>query len=299
MGRWIFLVGLLSVVICWVLDVFNHWGPGLNTINGYDPTPAVFLVPLGIILLSYAVGAPLARKGWISGLFLQRWVFLAGIAMYVAAYAAALLVHPQFNPTTGAGFLPSGFPSSVLLACVILLLSEVFVHETTPLPPPPILGPGGVPVEVPHPDVTAKPPPSATFARTRLRRLDGIVMVAAVVALAMVFVFWTGYGPAFYGPPSSEWTLEYVGCGPGANTHTLPYIEPTFPLWARVHMTWWATALAYVDVWGLGGPDYSAGGMSGWFSFVSNDRPLVLDVSPFGAAGCSNVSLYVYANYTV
>jgi hypothetical protein len=115
----------------------------------------------------------------------------------------------------------------------------------------------------------------------------------------MVFVFWTGYEPGFYGPPSSEWTLEYVGCGPGANTHTVPYIEPTFPLWARVHMAWWANASALVAAWGPGGPDYFAGGTSGSFSFVSNDRPFALDVSPFGAAGCSNVTLYVYANYTV
>lgn len=299
LARWSFYIGLLTCVVCGGLGWVNHWDTGQNTISGYDPVPALYLLPLAIILFSYAVGGPLARRGRVSGVVVERWLFLVGIGGFVATYAAALLVGTQFNPTTGVSYDTSALTGPLTFVFVALVLSALFGREPAVPEPTPKPGPGGVAMIAPQQVAARAPVLVPAIGRVAARRLDHLVLAAAIVSLAVIFAFWTGFSPAVYGPPSAHWTLADIVCGPGANNRTVPYVEPTFPLWATVRFAWSANMPVLVMTWGPGGPFYNGLGTSGNFSFISNAQSFALGAVPNGVGPCTNMTVQITASYSV
>lgn len=297
-GRWWFYLGLVAFIVVWGIAQFEGWLDEFNTVNGYDPTPLLFLVPLGIVLFSYAVGGPLARRQWVRGELVERWFFLVGVGSYVGGYAVDVLVGWQFDARTGVGSY--WYPNILILSVIILGIGAAFGHEPASVVPSPTLGPGGVPLEPVR--VVPPPPPvlGTSLTGSAPRRFDRLVVALAVVALALLFVLWTGYEPAVYGTNSAQWTLEYRVCGPGGNSSSLPFFEHRFPLWAQVHVGWSANENGLVYTYGpVPEPLYSGLGVSGNLSFISNSQPVVFVAEPTPTPSCGNFTVQFDATVTV
>lgn len=136
------------------------------------------------------------------------------------------------------------------------------------------------------------------LARGKRRRAESGLLVATPVAVAIVFLLWTGIVPGLYPSSPVQWTMETPTCTYAGEV--LPTVEHSFPIWSTVHIRWTATADIVFWVWGNQFVGINQIGTSGNASFVSDAQTLVFEPSALPLSElCQSISVTISASYTV
>jgi hypothetical protein len=126
-------------------------------------------------------------------------------------------------------------------------------------------------------------------------RLDAVVVTLGTLALLLLMALWTAMVPVLYVPNPEAWSLAVPGCQPAGSV--VPHVEYTFPLWAKVWVSW--TASTPIVLFGYG-PHFQLNqqGESGSTNFVSDATPIVLQPSVISTnQSCQSVLVQIHAGF--
>jgi len=137
--------------------------------------------------------------------------------------------------------------------------------------------------------------------RRRRRPLDTALLVACPVAVALLFLLWTGVIPGDYVSSPTQWTTQVPTCT--VIGERLPVVVHVFPLWATVHVRWTASGSVLYSAWGPYQLDvFDQEGTSGNASFVSEALPIAFSLTPLlppPPGTCVPVNVTTTWSYTI
>jgi hypothetical protein len=287
--RWTFWAGVVAFVGAFGVSTTWSWArAGLP-----DPSPAVYLVPFALIVLSFAWGGIRAQRTPLATIPVERWTYVLTIVTFVLGYVLEIL-----GPlTTPPGANSVQYPGFFLVPLLLLLLSYgIGYRETTGPEPAPVGGPSNDGAD-PDGPVRAGAENGARPIR-RYRTFDRSLVVLAPLAMVGVMLLWTGLVPSLYLPNPEGWNLLTADCPAGP----VPGVQHTFPLWATVRIEWSSNFDVVFSVNGMYLESIFEYGRSGNATFVSSAQPVEFQMFPESNPGSScdqDVLVQILATFTI